>query len=90
MICRRFLVHGKVQGVFFRQSASDVARELGLRGWCRNLHDGSVEVCACGDEADVNQLYAWLHQGPPAARVDRVDSALVEIEIPDDFAIRAS
>lgn len=89
MTCRRYLVTGRVQGVAFRHSTVVVARELGLTGWCRNLADGSVEVCACGDEAALSQLNAWLHQGPPAARVDRVESAPVEMEPPDEFEIRS-
>ncbi len=89
MICKRFLVTGRVQGVYFRQSTLDVARELGLTGWCRNLADGSVEVCACGDERALNQLGAWLHKGPPAANVKGVECALVEMmDAPGDFSIR--
>lgn len=87
MTCRRYRVTGRVQGVAFRHSTVVVARELGLTGWCLNLADGSVEVCACGDEAALSQLNAWLHQGPPAARVDRVESAPVEMEPPDEFGI---
>lgn len=88
MICKRFLIRGKVQGVFFRQSSRRVARELGLTGWCRNLPNGSVEVCACGDEAVLNQFQSWLANGPPQARVDTVESALVEMDIPERFEIR--
>lgn len=87
MICRRFLVTGRVQGVFFRQSTVGVARELALTGWCRNLDDGSVEVCACGDETALGQLQAWLQKGPPAARVDAVEGALVEMEPPASFQV---
>ncbi|HEX3847756.1 MAG TPA: acylphosphatase [Steroidobacteraceae bacterium] len=69
---RRFLVTGKVQGVFFRHSTRIEARRLGLRGFARNLPDGSVEVIAHGTAADVEQLHAWLHRGPAQARVDAV------------------
>ncbi|KAA3634487.1 MAG: acylphosphatase [Proteobacteria bacterium] len=88
MICKRFLVEGRVQGVFFRQSTRNVARELGVTGWCRNLDDGRVEVCACGDEATLNQFRSWLRCGPRAARVDKVNVALVEMPVPADFDIR--
>jgi acylphosphatase len=88
LICRRYLVIGKVQGVFFRQSTAKVANELGISGWCRNLTDGSVEVCACGDEATLNQLHAWLLKGPRAARVSKVESYLVDVEAPHGFTIR--
>ncbi|MCZ7597615.1 MAG: acylphosphatase [Gammaproteobacteria bacterium] len=64
MTCRRYLVTGRVQGVAFRHSTVVVARELGLTGWCRNLADGSVEVCACGDEAALSQLNAPAPPGP--------------------------
>ncbi|GJL82860.1 MAG: hypothetical protein DHS20C01_24940 [marine bacterium B5-7] len=66
----------------------DVADELGLDGWCCNLKDGSVEVCACGDEADIRQLRFWLNSGPPSARVDKVESHIVEMECPKGFEIR--
>ncbi len=90
MSCRRFVVSGRVQGVFFRQSTQRVAKDLGLNGWCRNLPDGTVEVCACGDDAGIDQLSAWLRSGPRQARVDAVESFLVDpgTERHDDFAIR--
>lgn len=69
----RFRVHGRVQGVFFRQSAADAARRLGLDGWVMNCADGSVEGCAAGPAPALAQLRQWLQQGPPAARVERVD-----------------
>ena len=75
MTCRRYRVTGRVQGVAFRHSTVVVARELGLTGWCRNLADGSVEVCACGDEATLSQLNAWLHQGQ--LRANRSHGALL-------------
>ncbi len=81
MNCRRFVVSGRVQGVFFRQSTRQVARQLGLLGWCRNNADGTVEVCACGDDAAIDQLHSWLKRGPEAARVDGVDSYLVDPEV---------
>lgn len=88
MICRRYLVTGKVQGVFFRQSTVDVARQLRITGWCRNLSDGSVEVYACGDEAMLAQLQSWLAKGPPSARVRKVERFLVDMDPHEDFEIR--
>jgi acylphosphatase len=67
------VVLGRVQGVFFRASVVERARDLGLRGWVRNRADGAVELVAEGDEAQVANLVAWCHQGPPAACVERVD-----------------
>ena len=50
-----------------------MAERLGLRGWVRNRRDGSVEALACGPAGALDQLVAWAHHGPPAARVSRVD-----------------
>jgi acylphosphatase len=71
-VLRRFLVFGKVQGVFFRHSTRIEARRLGLRGIARNLPDGSVEVLAQGPAAAVDELLNWTRRGPPDARVDEV------------------
>ncbi|HEY0503970.1 MAG TPA: acylphosphatase [Lysobacter sp.] len=73
MSAARFIVSGKVQGVFFRASAREQALELGLRGWARNLPDGRVEVLAAGDDAALDALTAWLREGPPMARVDDLE-----------------
>jgi len=90
MPCRRFVVSGRVQGVFYRASTRERAQHLGLTGWVRNCADGSVELVACGDEAVLSELESWLWQGPQYARV-----TAVEIEShgdqPDDhegFAVR--
>jgi acylphosphatase len=70
--CARFLVAGRVQGVFFRASARAEALRLGLGGHARNLADGRVEVLACGPTAALDAFERWLAVGPPAARVDAV------------------
>lgn len=85
--CLRCRVHGRVQGVFFRASTRDQARQLGLRGHARNLPDGSVEVLACGPERAVAALRDWLWLGPPAARVETVDCEWVDAAPPEDFTI---
>ena len=79
-VCRRCLISGRVQGVFFRASTRDQAERLGLTGYARNLDDGRVEVLACGETAAVEALQQWLHQGPPQAQVERVDCREVEFE----------
>lgn len=66
-------VHGRVQGVSFRYYTLQEARQLRLRGWVANRHDGTVRVVAEGPEPALSQLAAWLHQGPSAAQVDFVD-----------------
>lgn len=68
-------ITGIVQGVFYRASARDEARRLGLSGWVRNCADGSVEAVAEGPEQALEQLAGWCREGPPAARVERVDSS---------------
>lgn len=67
-------VFGQVQGVSFRMAARRIAQSLGLRGWVRNERDGSVRLVAEGDEAALRKFLAFLHEGPPAARVVRVDA----------------
>ena len=73
MPAARFLVGGKVQGVWFRASAREEALRLGLRGHARNLDDGRVEVLAIGDAPAIDALAEWLRHGPPLARVDRLE-----------------
>ena len=73
MSAARFVVSGKVQGVFFRASARDRAQALGLRGFAKNLPDGRVEVLAAGDDAAIDELAAWLREGPAMARVDDLE-----------------
>ena len=69
----RFIVRGRVQGVFFRQSTVERARALGLSGWVRNREDGHVEGIASGPPAALAELHDWLQHGPPLARVEAVE-----------------
>lgn len=69
---RRFTVKGRVQGVFFRDSARRVAETLKLTGHAINLPNGDVEVLACGDAEALDKLAAWLAEGPPLAQVTEV------------------
>lgn len=79
-IAKRFLVAGRVQGVYYRASTRAKAQELGLRGHARNLADGRVEVMAVGDPVAVDVLEKWLWQGPPAAHVVKVESEQVDAD----------
>jgi len=65
----RMRVYGRVQGVFFRQSAAVVANKLGVFGYIRNLEDGSVEAVYEGDEEKVMKMVEWTKHGPPTAKV---------------------
>jgi acylphosphatase len=85
--CYRFNVTGRVQGVYFRQATRQRALELGVRGWVRNCDDGSVEGMAAGETAALKSLQRWLHQGPPAARVDRVAWSAADAQEFDGFEI---
>jgi acylphosphatase len=89
MKAARFLVRGKVQGVFFRASAQQRATELGLTGHARNLIDGSVEVVAQGEADALETLAEWLRVGPPSARVDELyEEPLEPIASREGFVIR--
>jgi acylphosphatase len=86
---RRCLVSGRVQGVFFRASTRQLAVELGLTGYARNLADGRVEVLAVGPATAVQQLCDWLWIGPPSAKVSGVEITEVPLAslqpVPTDF-----
>jgi acylphosphatase len=86
---RRFLVQGEVQGVGFRWFVAREAQRLGLRGFVRNLKDGSVEVIAAGTAEALAALERALGAGPRLARVARVEKSDVphELTIPNDFHI---
>lgn len=89
-ICMKAWVHGSVQGVGFRYSTQSQAKTLGLQGYARNMNDGSVEVLACGEQAQVETLIDWLKAGGPSSA--RVDKVLVEphqpAESPRGFSTR--
>lgn len=72
---RRFVVRGRVQGVGFRWFVEREAHILGIAGWVRNNHDGSVEVLAQGTRDQLSGLRSRLREGPRAARVDNVDES---------------
>lgn len=73
MIRRRVIVHGRVQGVWFRAGTRDIALSLGLTGWVRNLADGSVEAVFEGDAAAIQSALEWVRSGPERAHVEDVE-----------------
>lgn len=85
MRCRRFIVSGRVQGVWFRASTRQQAEHLGVTGHAINLADGRVEVLACGTETALDALLAWLWQGSEHAAVDKVLSEDYDGQPPSGF-----
>jgi len=73
VIRRRVVVHGLVQGVFFRDTCRREAWAAGVSGWVRNRADGTVEAVFEGPADAVGMLVDWSREGPPYARVDKVD-----------------
>lgn len=84
---RHLRITGRVQGVGYRWAMAQQADDLGLSGWVRNRHDGSVEAVLCGPPAAVQALTAWAHHGPPLAQVQAVRVTELETDEPD--ALRA-
>ena len=70
---RRVVVHGRVQGVFFRDSCERLARSNGVSGWVRNRNDGAVEAVFEGESDSVDRMVTWSRQGPRRAYVERVE-----------------
>ena len=83
------IVHGRVQGVFFRTTTVDVASNLGLKGYAKNMPDGTVEVVAEGPEDKLKELIEFCKKGPESANVNKVD---VKFEEPknefDNFGVK--
>ncbi|MDD2929761.1 MAG: acylphosphatase, partial [Sideroxydans sp.] len=67
------VMHGRVQGVWYRDSMRREAVKLGVKGWCRNRSDGTVEAMVQGAAAAVEALLVWAHSGPELAQVSHVD-----------------
>lgn len=88
MIRRRVIVHGLVQGVYFRDTTRRRAVSAGVAGWVGNQPDGTVEAVFEGEAAAVERLVAFCHEGPRGARVDRVEVAAEEPEGLADFVVR--
>ena len=80
-------VFGNVQGVFYRQSARDKARELGITGKVMNMEDGTVSIIATGAAEQLNKFIEWCRQGPPRANVTNIEIKKIEFEKSDEFII---
>ncbi|CAN5353035.1 acylphosphatase [soil metagenome] len=88
MIRRRVIVHGRVQGVFFRDSTKRQAQQRGVKGWVTNRPDGRVEAVFEGDDDAVERLVAFTREGPRGAQVDRVEVSAETPEGLTGFSIR--
>ena len=88
MIVRRLIVHGRVQGVWYRGWTVDQARSLGLSGWVRNRRGGTVEMIVAGSDEAVARMIERAREGPSAARVDRVEVEETDETAPAGFEHR--
>jgi len=86
-ICRKCIVEGLVQGVFYRASTAEQAKRVGLSGYVKNLENGTVEVLLCGEEKFVDQVASWLKQGPKYAEVSFVSCELLKYFDNQKFSI---
>lgn len=84
----RVVVSGHVQGVFYRASTRDKANELGLTGWVANRPDGCVDAQLEGEQSAVDEMIAWMRQGPSAARVEDLDVEPSRPEGASSFEVR--
>ena len=83
----RLIIKGKVQGVFYRATAKDVADLIGVKGWVRNLPDNNVEITATASEELLQKFINWCKQGPPKAKVEDVTIEEVSLEEFNGFRI---
>ena len=87
--CMHAIIHGRVQGVFFRDYTSREAQKLALGGWVRNVPDRTVETIFQGAPEDVDRFLAWLHMGSPMAEVTGVESREEPVDsCLDTFTVR--
>lgn len=88
-MCRKYWVGGRVQGVYYRATVAGRARELGVRGYARNIPDGRVEVLACGADSAVDEFVEWLWIGSSASKVTSVEiepTVCDQASLPQGFA----
>ena len=81
------IVSGNVQGVFYRVTARDKAKECSLTGWVKNTDNGDVEIMATGEEENLQQFIEWCRTGPSKAKVDNVVANVVATTNFRSFAV---
>jgi len=87
LICKRCLIDGRVQGVFYRASTYEKAQQLGVKGWVRNLSDGRVEALVQGSEEQIEEMVDWFWQGPSYSRVSSVQCYDEQPVVTDTFSV---
>ncbi|HMR85627.1 MAG TPA: acylphosphatase [Niabella sp.] len=88
MVTKKIIVKGKVQRVFYRQSARIKAKETGITGTVENLDDGNtVVIIATGNDAQINTFIEWCKQGPPAAEVKEIEIVALPLQEFGNFSI---
>jgi acylphosphatase len=88
VVARRLVIHGRVQGVWFRDTLRRVARDAGVSGWAANSDEGTVVALVEGPAEGVARVVEFAHQGPERARVERVQVSEVSVEGRTGFEIR--
>ncbi len=88
MLTVHLLIKGKVQGVFYRATAKDVAQKNGLTGWIRNTGNGEVEAIVSGTQTQLDTFITWCQNGPKRADVSEVVISNVEGQIFNSFSIK--
>ena len=73
MVQAKIRITGLVQGVFYRDSARDAAKKLNLKGYAKNMPDGSVESVVVGDKENIEEYAKWCEEGPASAQVELVE-----------------
>ncbi|HTA28603.1 MAG TPA: acylphosphatase [Bacteroidia bacterium] len=81
-------IYGRVQGVFYRATAVEIAISLGIKGFARNENDGTVYIEAEGEEANLKKFVDWCNEGPPRASVERVTTEESEMKNYSNFVIQ--
>ena len=85
----KVVIHGRVQGVWFRATTKSQAEKQGVHGWVRNTDDGKVEAVFQGDDEVVDGMVDWCHQGSSLSKVAKIESTVIDTdEIFDDFHVR--
>jgi acylphosphatase len=81
-------IYGRVQGVAFRHNAQMKARQLGIKGYIKNLYDDSVYIEAEASETELNKFVSWCRKGPDPARVEDIETEVIPVKNDKDFDIR--